>query len=497
MKNNIVISLLVLISLSACDKNNIIALLPTYITPNSGYEEDIILIHGEDFTSGLGVILGTDSIQCTLVNENTLTFVIPELDAGIYPVQFFSNSVDFEPLENVTFTIPELTITGISPTTIKRGDILKISVENRNTNKSCDYVWIGDESAEFIEANSSYVRVRVSSDSILTDSPLITLKNGTQETTYQSNLQTEESWEQLLEDDDFNLCDALIAYPNGIPVMVCYEYPEYTKGLYQYDASSNTWDEIATNNTIGNYYEIMYKDEMVYIVSTYEDENENKYIKILSYSMDSEEWTEEGQFFYDEKLYHLISFLKDDKIYVGNIYFMTAFDIDSKKWEDKSVFPPEINPTYEGITSAPNDIVSFVLNNRCFVCASYYHYMGTGATEISEYNIDTDSWDYLSICPFYYDSNNGSTLCKNGELVYCCSRENRGSLIQSWVLNTTNNTWEEYYAPIGRGTESYSFILNGFVYYSHGEIYNIWYEPHVTGQTLSRINITDLFMLEQ
>lgn len=450
------------------------------ISPTVAYNGDIITVSGDRFFDGLIVNLGDNQIRANYINSNTIEFTIPYINSGTFPIVLTHGTQKFEIQQDVTFTIPEINITGINPGMAKRGDIIEISLENMNPNESYSTT-IDSKWAETIDINETNIRVKIGNETILSDSPMVRINNGGRIDTMKMAFQAIEPWEHVMEEEDFHVRYAAIAHPNNIPVMLTrkYYYSDYV--LLQYNESSNNWDEIATYDLTGTFPKVMAKDDMMYFVSHDEDDQTKAITKIVSYSINRNEWKEEGSFFYEGDPFDLITFLKENKIYVGDQTVMKSFDLISKTWEDKTNIPTD-EYQVEGV-------VSFNINNRCYLRINNNNKSNDDSnSEFWEYDTNTDNWTYIPGCPAY--KNYGDTFCNDNQKVYCTNVNTDGLVKNFWVFDTLNKTWKKHLPPAGRCNSSLSFTHNDFVYYGRSDTYG-------KSLYLSRTHINDLIKLEE
>ncbi len=452
----------------------------TSVSPSIAYNGDKITVSGERFFEGLRVDFGDDKVRTSYINENTIEFIVPRINSGKHPIELIYSNRKFDVQENISFEIPAITITNVSPSSAKRGDIIEISLENTNPSEYFS-AYIDGQWADVVEVNETNIRAKIGNDILLSDYPSVKVNNGGRTDRLGMALQSMEPWEHIMEIEDFHVRYSAIAYPNNIPVMLTREYYYEDYVLLQYNETSNNWDKIATYDLTGTYPYVMSKDDMMYFVSHDEDSEARKITKIESYSTSKMEWKDEGSFFYEGEPNDLIAFLKEDKIYVGDKTVMKSFDLGNKTWEDKTIVP-----TDEYI---PYNITSFVINNRSYVRFSNDDKTNDDSnSEFWEYDTDNDNWKYIPGCPFY--ESYSSTFCNDNQMAYCTIVTNSSSEKDLWAFNTNNYTWEKYLPPAERCNSTLSFTHNGFLYYGYSDGYG-------KGLDMSRTNINDLIKLEE
>ncbi|MDE5418508.1 IPT/TIG domain-containing protein [Labilibaculum sp. DW002] len=465
-----------------CAKDSIGWLPPIVkaVDPSVAYSGDKIIVSGERFFEGLLIVFGDNLIRADYINENTIEFIVPPINSGQHNIEFQYSQQKFDVQESIYFEVPAISITNISPSIAKRGDTIEISLENANPNEYFS-VYIDGNWADVVEVNESSIRAKIGNNILLSDYPSVKVNNGGRIGILEMGFQAIEPWEQIMEIEDFHVQYSSIAHPNNIPVMLTrkYYYGDYV--LLQYNETFNNWDKIATYDLTGTYPYVMSKDDMMYFVSHDEDSEARKIIKIESYSTSKMEWDEEGSFFYEGEPNSLITFLKEEKIYVGDKSVMKSFDLKKKTWEDKTIVPTD--------EYRPNNIISFAINNRSYILFSNIDKTNDESnSEFWEYDSDNDSWKYIPGCPFYV--NYYSTFCSDNQMAYCTINQYDSSKKELWVFDTNNSTWENYLPPAERCNSTLSFTHNGFLYYGYSDGYG-------NGLDMSRTNINDLIKLEE
>jgi len=450
------------------------------IAPNVAYYGDKVTISGERFFDGLIVHFGDNSQRAEYIDKNTVEITIPRMNSGTYPIQFKYGTWKFDIQEDITFSIPEIKITNVNPTQAKRGDTIEISLENINKDESI-WVYVDGKIAEVVEVNETSIHAKISNEKFLSDFPTVSVDSKGRTDTLKMALEAIESWKTVLEKENFHVRYAAIAYPNDIPVMLTrkYYYSDYV--ILQYNESSNDWDEITTYDLKGTFPRVVSKDDMMYFISHDEDDQSRTIAKIVSFSMNKKEWKHEGSFLYERDPIDLITFIKEDQIYVGDQSIMKALDLNSKTWEDKTNIPTD-EYQVEGV-------VSFNINNRCYLRINNNNKSNDDSnSEFWEYDTNTDSWIYIPGCPVY--KNYGDTFCNDNQKIYCTNVYTNGLIKDFWIFDTLTKTWKKYLPPAGRCNSSLSFTHNDFVYYGRSDTYG-------KSLYLSRTHINDLIKLEE
>ncbi|NOU60555.1 IPT/TIG domain-containing protein [Marinifilum caeruleilacunae] len=448
------------------------------ITPTVAYNNEKITIHGERFFPEMKVKIANYNLYTNFIDENTVEFNVPKINSGTYQMELHYGIWKFGIQENISFEIPPINITGVNPSSAKRGDIIEISLDNMNSNESYS-VHVDQNETKLIEVGDSYIKVQIGHDSLLSDYPSVKVYNGGRTDQNNSSFQAIEPWQFVLEESKFRPNYAAIAYPNNTPVILTREYDNYDHVLLQFDDFTNKWDKIATHNMSGNFPKVLSKNDMMYFISYHGNNESGNSIQIESYSMDRNEWNQEGQVQYNGEMYQFFAFMKEDKIYVGDKFFMTFFDLNDKTWTDITTMPTDEIAT-EGVSS-------FVINDRCYVQIHNNNKSNDDSTsEFWEYHTNSDIWTYIPGCPFI--NYGGTTYCTDEQNAYYFVRVDN-NLREMWTYNSMNNTWTKQHPPAGHTSYGLSFYSNGNLYFGRSKQYGV-------GLYLSKIHLNDIIQLD-
>lgn len=424
-----------------------------------------ITISGDRFIEGLSVHFGEKSARVEFINKNSIMVQVPEMKSGTYPLKVTHYSNTFKIRSDVTVTIPELKITGVNPTSFKRGDIIDVYVENFNPAIYC-YAKVDSCGATVDGVYDDHISVRIRSwGKELTSTPTVSVHNGGRKATFTEGLQGQESWEYLgVEEDPYINSDSdRITYVNGVPMLFVRRGYSDDYQLCQFEASTNSWNILSTFNSGGNRLSTFSSGNTIYVAYIDHLGDNNYKFNLESYSVDNDEWTHEKEFDCLGEELTLIAFKKDDMAYIGSKEFMKAFNLNTKQWEDKPIIPTDEERIYSEY--------NFICNNRCFVMINNHNQNDDDSkSELWEYNTNNDTWNYIAGCPIPVDY--GSSCCDDGDKAYFYTNKGYDPEKAFMSYDPSTNIWEKYLKPSGSFDFTFLFNYNNHVYFGGYDGYN-------------------------
>ena len=356
-----------------------------------------------------------------------------------------------------------------------RGDIIELELENLNTNYN-SYLYIGGCGARILEQRENYIKAQIGHGALLNPNATVKIQNAGRTSTYNQEIEGIEPWEQVLFIDDLAINPYAYVEVNNNPTLLF----NSSKALYTLNPLTKSLQYLADYNLAGNFPNLCSKDDKIYFIRYNEDAEARNIVSISSLKLPEKIWDEETSILCDWEPRTLITFLKDDKIYIGDKNFMKSYDLNHKSWEDKTAIPSD--------EWSAQGIVSSIVDNRCFIRITNGNRTDdSDLSEFWEYHTETDNWTYIPGCPYFRTY--GSSFSSNENNIFSFIKG--GDYIESsWIFNPSTLKWQRFLHPPQRCTHSISFIYDNYIYVGHDDKYS-------NELNLKRMHINDLILIEE
>ena len=399
------------------------------ISQTSALYNDDISIYGDNFFEGLKSSTG----ELTYVNKNELNLKVSwDLSANDHNIDLYylirTSINSYTYIDTLylnksehSFTIPQIEIISVSPSSFSRGDKLTIQCKNipsnlPDTDVSERRFYIDDfYMAEDSYSNEEFIVHSYAGMYLNSSKPTISIQIGAQKVAYNGTLNFIEPWAFVGEQNDFqDGYKPLVISHNGTAYAI-----EQNHKLNRYDQTIEQWIEISTApfdyddiEDIDEYVAgVGIGDELYFVgVDSYNDRS-----ILYKYSTMNNSWTYIDQYPEITEIYPF-AFAINNEIFIGNNTSAYKFNTITNHWSSISNIP--------NLTEYSNRIpVSFAVNMKGYAAFNVYQSGDNFENVFYRYDTLTDSWSDLGSIPMniFYETTNAIY----GGKVYLAARKDQ------------------------------------------------------------------------